>query len=252
MTEALTPAAPSGAPAVGKSDWRRDAIRYGMAAGAVALAAGVRLLLTPVVSDASLYLFFVPAVLAAAGIGGLGPGLVATALSLLLGLFVLSAQPQSAADIVNAAVFGAIGVGVAWIGESLRRSRMDATASTQDALSREAHLRSILDTIPDAMIVIDSRGIMQSFSSAASRLFGYAAGEVIGKNIKMLMPSPYREETRWLPRTLFSHRRAAHHRHRPRRGGRAQGRLDIPDGAFRRRDELRQPALLHRLHSRSD
>ncbi len=43
------------------------------------------------------------------------------------------------------------------------------------------------------MIVIDEDGIVQSFSSAAERLFGYAAPEVIGKNIKMLMPSPYRE-----------------------------------------------------------
>ena len=41
MTEALTPAAASGAPAAGTSDWRRDALRYGIAAGAVALAAGV-------------------------------------------------------------------------------------------------------------------------------------------------------------------------------------------------------------------
>jgi two-component system sensor kinase FixL len=185
-------AAPS-AQAPGKPDWRREAARYGAAATAVALAAGARLLLTPVLSDESLYLFFVPAVLAAAGIGGLGPGLAATALSLLLVIFVLSVQPQSVADIVNAAVFGTIGIGVVSIGESLRRSRMDATASTQDALSREAHLRSILDTIPDAMIVIDHRGIMQSFSSAASRLFGYEQGEVLGQNIKMLMPSPYRE-----------------------------------------------------------
>jgi two-component system sensor kinase FixL len=43
------------------------------------------------------------------------------------------------------------------------------------------------------MIVIDERGIMQSFSTAAQRLFGYEAAEVIGKNIKMMMPSPYRE-----------------------------------------------------------
>jgi two-component system sensor kinase FixL len=43
------------------------------------------------------------------------------------------------------------------------------------------------------MIVIDAEGIVQSFSSAAERQFGYAAAEVIGKNIKMLMPSPYRE-----------------------------------------------------------
>jgi PAS domain S-box-containing protein len=39
-------------------------------------------------------------------------------------------------------------------------------------VAREAHLKSILDTVPDAMIVIDDRGIMQSFSSAAERLFG--------------------------------------------------------------------------------
>ena len=94
---------------------------------------------------------------------------------------------------MNAAGFTAIGAGMAWIGELLRQNRVRATASTQDALAREAHLQSILDTVPDAMIVIDERGTMQSFSSAASRLFGYAPSDVIGKNIKMLMPSPYRE-----------------------------------------------------------
>ena len=50
------------------------------------------------------------------------------------------------------------------------------------------HLKSILDTIPDAMIVIDERGIVMSFSAAAERLFGYAAIEVIGRNVSMLMP----------------------------------------------------------------
>ena len=43
------------------------------------------------------------------------------------------------------------------------------------------------------MIVIDERGIMQSFSSAAERLFGYTAADVLGSNVSMLMPSPYRE-----------------------------------------------------------
>lgn len=63
----------------------------------------------------------------------------------------------------------------------------------QDLAAREAHLKSILETVPDAMIVINERGIVQSFSVAAERLFGYGPNEVIGKNIKMLMPSPYRE-----------------------------------------------------------
>ncbi len=59
---------------------------------------------------------------------------------------------------------------------------------------REAHLRSILDTVPDSMIVIEENGTITSFSAAAERLFGYSAGEVRGRNVKMLMPSPDREK----------------------------------------------------------
>ena len=59
---------------------------------------------------------------------------------------------------------------------------------------QEAHLRSILETVPDGMIVIDERGIIQSFSVAAERIFGYAAGEVCGRNVSLLMPSPHREQ----------------------------------------------------------
>jgi two-component system sensor kinase FixL len=58
---------------------------------------------------------------------------------------------------------------------------------------RESHLRSILDTVPDAMIVINGYGIIQFFSSAAERLFGYAEQEAIGKNVSELMPQPDRE-----------------------------------------------------------
>ncbi|MGE5539517.1 MAG: PAS domain S-box protein [Gemmatimonas sp.] len=58
---------------------------------------------------------------------------------------------------------------------------------------REARLSSIIATAPDAIITIDEKGIVQSFSVAAERLFGYSAGEVIGRNVSMLMPSPHRE-----------------------------------------------------------
>lgn len=60
----------------------------------------------------------------------------------------------------------------------------------QDA---EVHLRSILATVPDAMVVIDEAGTILSFSAAAERMFGYAEDEVIRRNVKMLMPSPDRE-----------------------------------------------------------
>jgi len=58
---------------------------------------------------------------------------------------------------------------------------------------REARLSSILETVPDAITIIDEQGLIESFSPAAERLFGYAFAEVLGKNVRMLMPSPYRE-----------------------------------------------------------
>lgn len=54
-------------------------------------------------------------------------------------------------------------------------------------------MSSIIETAPDAVITIDEHGIVQSFSVAAERLFGYEAGEVIGRNVSMLMPSPHQE-----------------------------------------------------------
>lgn len=58
------------------------------------------------------------------------------------------------------------------------------------AFGREEHLRSILATVPDAMIVIDKSGSILSFSAAAERMFGYSEAELLGTNIKYLMPSP--------------------------------------------------------------
>ena len=59
--------------------------------------------------------------------------------------------------------------------------------------TREQHLQSILDTVPDAMIVIDELGVIVSFSAAAQRLFGYEEGEVVGCNVSCLMPAPDKE-----------------------------------------------------------
>lgn len=63
-----------------------------------------------------------------------------------------------------------------------------------EARDREALLQSILATIPDGMVVIDESGIIQSFSATAERMFGYEASEVLGRNVSVLMPSPYREQ----------------------------------------------------------
>jgi len=66
-------------------------------------------------------------------------------------------------------------------------------AGAAKIFAQEAHLRSILETVPDAMIIIDVRGQILSFSAAAERMFGFSEDEVLGENVSMLMPSPDRE-----------------------------------------------------------
>ena len=70
----------------------------------------------------------------------------------------------------------------------------DVPPQSDPVASELALLRSILETVPDAMIVIDELATVQFFSSAAERLFGYTANEVRGQNVRMLMPPPYREQ----------------------------------------------------------
>ena len=67
------------------------------------------------------------------------------------------------------------------------------TTATARLIESEAHLRSILETVPDALIVIDELGIIQSFSAAAERQFGWSAAEAVGQNVRTLMPQPYRD-----------------------------------------------------------
>lgn len=69
----------------------------------------------------------------------------------------------------------------------------DARAEQRALQRREEHLQSILATVPDAMVVIDDKGAILSFSHAAERLFGYTEAEVTGRNVSLLMPSPDRE-----------------------------------------------------------
>ncbi len=79
---------------------------------------------------------------------------------------------------------------------------MDAGADTkfagcrpidiQDAVTA-ARLKAILDTTVDGIVTINEKAVIQSFNKAAERIFGYSAGEVIGRNVKVLIPSPHRE-----------------------------------------------------------
>jgi PAS domain S-box-containing protein len=65
-----------------------------------------------------------------------------------------------------------------------------AQFKAKESLSR---FRTLFDTTVDGMIIIDEFGIVEEYNNACEKLFGYRCQEVVGQNVKMLMPSPYRE-----------------------------------------------------------
>jgi two-component system sensor kinase FixL len=140
----------------------------------------VQLALPPSFSTPAAFLLFVPAVLISAAVGGLAPGLFATALAAaaVWGLTVDRAPDRATA--LSSLLFVVIGLGMSIGGGWFQAARRRASAVND-------HLRSILDSVPDAVVVIDQGGIMTSFSPAAERMFGWSADEAIGRNVRLLM-----------------------------------------------------------------
>jgi len=160
---------------------------YAVAAGGTAAAVLLQILLFPILKDRPLLVAFVPAVLIAALVGGRGPALAAMTLSLGASLIFARQAAINPAYWIDAVLFFLLSPLIMVIADRLRRVNHEASL-------RQAHLQSILDTVPEAMIVIDNRGIMRSFSAAAERLFGWTADEALGQNVSSLMPNPYRQE----------------------------------------------------------
>jgi two-component system, LuxR family, sensor kinase FixL len=81
-------------------------------------------------------------------------------------------------------------IGASKIARDITGQRQATTA----LLDSEQRLRAIVENAVDGIIAIDRHGIVATMNPAAIRMFGYEPHEVIGKNVKILMPSPYREQ----------------------------------------------------------
>ena len=157
-----------------------------------------------------LFLYF-PVLFASARWLGLGPGLLGAGLATVLLAWEVppsdSLGIEARGDREYVAMFGFCAVLICGLVELGRRGRSvrDRLASRarseldlrQDALEQlrrhEAHLEAILNTAVSAILTIDARGTVRTMNPAAERLFGYAAAEVVGQNVSLLMPSPHRE-----------------------------------------------------------
>jgi two-component system sensor kinase FixL len=173
-------------------------VRWIVSVALVGVSIIVRLGLAPWFGDTVPYLPFFPAILGAAWYGGLGPGALATALSALIAMFWFlppdGLAVGSAADVVSLVLFIGIGLGIAWINQLLRTSEAAHRAAASLATGRAERLDAIINTTVDGIIVIDAKGRIEAFNRGAERLFGYPEAEVLGRNVNMLMPSPYHEE----------------------------------------------------------
>lgn len=137
----------------------------------------------------SVYLFCAPVLLACAAYGGAGASLTAVVLLTaggigLDGLAGLSVLERGA----RAAWFLALGLGLTLWVLRLSQQRRAAAEIIADQAEREELLQASLEIVADALILIDDRGLIQSFSHPAERLFGWTAGEIVGQHINRLMP----------------------------------------------------------------
>jgi PAS domain S-box-containing protein len=152
-------------------------------------------------------------------------------------------------------LFAAIGITIASLNGRLRAAHQGARAETALANARAKRLDAIINTTVDAIIVIDDGGKVESFNPGAERLFGYAAAEVIGKNVKVLMPEPFHgEHDGYLKRHLDSGRAAIIGVGREVTGRRRDGStfpVHLSVGAMTIDGERKFTGMLHDLSARA-
>ncbi len=163
-----------------------------------------RELLTPVVGPTAVpWIFFFPAVAAAAWLGGTGPAILSVALAIAVAIwrFLLPldvAATGTASDVVSILAFAMAAALILGPIAALRRTRGDLRQQLDDAQRLDAdlsagraaatRLAAIVEYSGDAIFTKDLNGIVQTWNASAERLFGYTADEIFGKSITLLIP----------------------------------------------------------------
>jgi PAS domain S-box-containing protein len=169
-----------------KPGWAGVAARYGLAAMAVAVVLGLRLSLHPVLGESSPFLPFVLAVLVASGLGGWGPGLLATVFSLLAGdYFFLPPMNEfglsTPYQVTQVGMFAGIGVAISAINDRMAAAVERYRAVDEARGLSEERFRLLVEGIEDyALLLLDPEGRIVLWNPAAARIYGYGP-EIVGR-----------------------------------------------------------------------
>nr|WP_290221575.1 PAS domain S-box protein [Trichocoleus desertorum] len=168
-------------------------LRYGVAVLVVVAATVVRLLLNPLLGNASPFLPFILAVLFSAWYGGLRPGLLSTGLSAgIIHHFWLDSKDIEGLELGNLillALFLTAGIGLSWVNEVLHRSRRRSEESVRALRSSEEQYRLLVDGVKDyAIYLLDAQGYVVTWNGGAERIQGYRAEEILGQDFSRFYP----------------------------------------------------------------
>ncbi len=183
---------------------RHWTVRYGAAVAVVGVALVAKLLLDPVIDEESPFLLFFSAVMVAAFLGGLRPGLLATLLTILLSDHFYLGRPYSflvdtPGQGLRLAVFALEGAFISYLIAAMntarrrdRESKLLALRSREGLRESEERYRVVTETASDAIVMIDEDSRILFANSAIEKVFGYTKEEVLDRQLTMLMPERLR------------------------------------------------------------
>ena len=229
---------------------------YAVAAVSVGAAVLLHFALAPWLGLKVPYLSFFPAILISGWYGGLGPGGAATVLSALAAMYFFLPPDgfavSDSADAFSLPLFVLTGLMIAWLNHQRRSAAESHRVAAAQGSARAERLDAVFNTTVDGIIVISDKGLIEALNRGAERLFGYPEAEVIGRNVNILMPSPYHEEhdgylRRYLTtgdaRIIGTGREVT---------GRSRDGTTFPAALVRGRDDDRRRAQIHGHAARSD
>lgn len=174
-------------------------LRYVLAIVFSIIALAIRLLLAPLLGDNAPLLVFVAAVAASAWVGGVGPGLLATAVSALLGTFFFippsySLVTTATPDLVRLGIFVAEGGLISVLTEGLHRARTRAEGQRRAATESEERFRLLVEAVADsAIFMLDADGRVMLWNAGAAHLTGYGVDDVCDHHVELFYPPDDRQ-----------------------------------------------------------